>query len=238
MKVEDQASELKLEPLSTVTMTDRVEHQLGKYFKDKGLEPGDPLPKEMEMAEALGVSRNIVREALSRFKMLGMIESRKRRGMVMAQPDIINTLERVIDPYILSSSARKEIFELRLVLEMGIAHLLFTRITKEYLLVLDDIVKREGQAKSEKERVQCDLDFHSTLYKIAGNDILRRFQKLLVPVFDYELEYELNLKEKAPQGKVTHKDLLQILKEGNPQDFQNGMYEHLKPHFDKIDLIL
>ncbi|WP_289024440.1 FCD domain-containing protein [uncultured Salegentibacter sp.] len=228
-------NDLKLEPLSNLTMTDRVEGKLGKYFKDKGLEPGDPIPKEVEMAEALGVSRNVVREALSRFKMLGMIETKKRRGMIMAQPDIMNSLERVMDPFILSSHDRKEIFELRLVLEMGIAHLLFARSNEESCQELEKIVQREQRARSEKERVLCDLEFHSTLYKIAGNDILRRFQKLLVPIFDYELAYELKLKEKAPQGKVTHQELLEILKCGTPSEFQNGMYEHLRPHFDRIE---
>lgn len=223
-----------LEPIADVTMTDRVEGQLGKYFKERGLEPGDALPNELEMAEALGVSRNVVREALSRFKMLGMIKTKKRRGMIMAQPDILNSLERVIDPYLLGSEARKEIFELRLVLEMGIAHLLFARITSEDITKLSHIVKNERLAKTDQERVQCDLDFHSTLYNIAGNDILRRFQKLLVPVFDHELSYELTLKKRPAQGKVTHNDLLIVLKNGTAVDFQVAMYEHLKPHFEKI----
>ncbi|UGU17419.1 FCD domain-containing protein [Sinomicrobium kalidii] len=228
------SGDITLEPLEKISMTDRVENRLGEYFKSQGLVPGDPIPKELEIAQALGVSRNVVREALSRFKMLGMIETRKRRGMVMAQPDILNSMERVLDPYILDKHARKEIFELRLVLEMGLAHLLFARIKDEHLIELEAIVQREINAKSVKERVQCDIDFHATLYKIAGNDILRRFQKLLLPVFDYELSYELKLKDKVTQGKVTHKGLLNILKTGTPQEFESAMYEHLKPHFDTI----
>ena len=124
--------------------------------------------------------------------------------------------------------------ELRLVLEMGIGQLLFARIKDADITELNAIVKREFNATNEEERVQCDIDFHSKLYQIAGNDLLGRFQKLLLPVFDYELAYELNMKEKAPQGKVTHKDLLEVLKKGNADDFQKAMYEHLKPHFEKI----
>ncbi|RNL82283.1 FadR family transcriptional regulator [Sinomicrobium pectinilyticum] len=230
----NEPGDTSLQPLEKISMTDRVESRLGEYFKSQGLVPGDPIPKELEIAEALGVSRNVVREALSRFKMLGMIETKKRRGMVMTQPDILNSLERVLDPYLLDSHARKEIFELRLVLEMGLSHLLFARIRKEHIAELEEIVQRELNAKSVKERVQCDIDFHATLYKIAGNDILRRFQKLLLPVFDYELSYELKLKDKVSQGKVTHQGLLRILQTGTPQEFESAMYEHLKPHFDTI----
>lgn len=223
-----------LEPLVNLTMTDRVEAQLGKYFKDKGLKPGDAIPKEIEIAEALGVSRNIVREALSRFKMLGMIETKKKRGMIMTQPDILTSLERVIDPFILSDSTRKEIFELRLVLEMGLADLLYARIKPKEIELLKKIVDKEGKAINDKERVQCDIDFHATLYKIAGNELLRRFQKLLLPVFDYEVAYESKLNGPAPAGKVTHKELVNILEKGTANEFRSAMYEHLKPHFDKI----
>lgn len=217
-----------------LTMTDRVEAQLGKYFKDKGLKPGDAIPKEIEIAEALGVSRNIVREALSRFKMLGMIATKKKRGMVMAHPDILSSLERVLDPFILSDSTRKQLFELRLVLEMGLADLLYARIEDKDIDTLKKIVEKENVARSEKERVQCDIDFHATLYEVAGNEILRRFQKLLLPVFDYEVEYESKLNGLAPAGKVTHKELVNILDKGTADEFRSAMYEHLKPHFDKI----
>lgn len=232
---DNEFEELKLEPLAKITMTDRVERKLATFFKERGLEPGDTIPKETEMAEALGVSRNVVREALSRFKMLGMIETKKKKGTVMAHPDILNSLERVINPYILSSTTRKEIFELRLVLEMGISFLVFNRIKEEDYKKLESIVQREAEALSDKDRVKCDLDFHSTLYSIAGNDIFKRFQKLLIPVFDYVLEYEMNLPRKAPHGKITHADLLRILKEGQPLEFQQAMYEHLKPHIERIE---
>ena len=223
-----------LERLENLTMADRVEAQLGKYFKDKGLKPGDSIPKEIEIAEALGVSRNVVREALSRFRMLGMVETKKKRGMIMAHPDVLSTLERVLDPYLLSESARKEIFELRLVLEMGLADLLYARINEKEIEGLSKIVEREAKSTTQKERVQCDIDFHARLYMIAGNDILRRFQKLLLPVFDFEVSYESKLNGNVASGKVKHKDLVEVLKSGSPNDFRSAMYEHLKPHFDKL----
>ena len=60
-----------------VTLVDQVEQSLIDYFKEKGLRPGDSLPNELELAETLGVARSVVREALSRFKMMGMIEKVK-----------------------------------------------------------------------------------------------------------------------------------------------------------------
>ena len=59
-----------LQKINTPTMADIVEVRLIEFLKKKAFKAGDALPKEMEMAEALGVSRNVVREGLSRLKML------------------------------------------------------------------------------------------------------------------------------------------------------------------------
>jgi GntR family transcriptional repressor for pyruvate dehydrogenase complex len=53
----------EIEPILSTTMADVVEGKLRTYFRDKGFSPGDALPKEVELAEALQVSRNVVREA-------------------------------------------------------------------------------------------------------------------------------------------------------------------------------
>jgi GntR family transcriptional regulator, transcriptional repressor for pyruvate dehydrogenase complex len=92
-----------LEPLINMNMTDQVEERLRKYFSQNGYKIGDPIPKEQELAKALNVSRSIVREAISRLRMMGMIESRKRRGMILTEPDIMNSLERFADSKMLLS---------------------------------------------------------------------------------------------------------------------------------------
>ncbi len=225
---------IDLEPLSTHTMADRVETHLREYVRKKGFKPGDLLPKELEFAEALGVSRNIVREALSRLRMLGMIESRKRRGMVLATPDILGALDRVLDPHILTQDLRQELYELRLILEVGMADFLFSRKTEKDLQKLEKIVEKEQKAKNEKERIDCDIEFHATLYQIAGNTTISRFQKMLRPVFDHVMEYEANHGH-LDRGKITHKDLIQTLQTGTPEKFREDIRSHLSPHFEHVN---
>ena len=224
---------LDLEPLTSYTMADRVETHLREYIRKKGFKPGDLLPKELEIAQALGVSRNIVREALSRLRMLGMIESRKRRGMVLATPDILGALDRVLDPHILTQELRQELYELRLILEVGMADLLFARKTEKDLVKLEKIVEKESKARNEQERINCDIEFHATLYHIAGNTTISRFQKMLRPVFDHVMEYEAEHGHLA-RGKVTHRDLVQTLRTGTPGKFREDMRLHLSPHFEHV----
>ncbi|RZK48904.1 MAG: FadR family transcriptional regulator [Pedobacter sp.] len=212
------------------TMADDVELRLRMYLKKMSFKPGDALPKETDLAEALGVSRNVVREALSRLRMLGMIETRKRKGMVLSSPDILQAFERVLDPLIIDESTLGDIFELRLVLEMGLADLIYDRKSEADIEELEQIAKKELK-RDKSFIIQNEIAFHGKLYEMTGNVTLKRFQIMLLPVFAYVMTSVDN----PIKGKVDHKGLVEILRTGTKEDFKKGMYEHLKPHFDWIN---
>ena len=215
-------------------MADVVELRLREYLKKKAFKPGDALPKELELAAALDVSRNVVREALSRLRMLGMIETKKKRGMILAEPDILGGFERVMDPLILDVKTLQDLFELRLVLEMGLADVLYARMTDKDLKELEQIVSREVNQVQKPFKVKYEIAFHGKLYQMTGNETFTRFQNILLPVFEYVVEEEQKVNGVAEVGKVTHRDLLELLKTGGPEDFRQGMKEHLRPHFERV----
>lgn len=231
MVVDDKLSP-SLMPLPSLSRADAVEERLRAYFKEKALVPGDVLPKEIEIATALNVSRNVVREALSRFRMLGMIESKKRRGMILTEPDVLSGFERLLDPQMLGKETLKQLLEFRLVLEIGMADLLFLRRNEGDLQVLESIVDDEAEAQTEADRIDCDIRFHGKLYQMTGNETLRRFQKLLVPVFEYTIATEANLDGSGPFiSSISHAGLLAILRYGDSASFREAMKKHLEQHF-------
>ncbi|HJW16406.1 MAG TPA: FCD domain-containing protein, partial [Flavisolibacter sp.] len=213
---------------------DKIERTLQEYFDKANLQPGDILPKEIELAKALGVSRTALREALSRFKTLGIIESKKNKGMTLTFPDLFINMERVMSPKLLDDQTMQDIFELRLVLEIGICELLFKRKTAENLDELKEIVEKEETSTSNKEILKYDIEFHSMLYKISGNETMLRFQKLLYPIFNYVYQ-ESKLETKGLiNNEISHRDLYNSLKKSNPDDFRTKMKKHLSPYLNKI----
>ncbi len=224
----------KIKPLDNLTQVDKIELNLQEYFRSENFLPGDSIPKETELAEAMGVSRTAIREAISRFRTLGIIESRKNRGMIITRPDILNNMQKVLTPQLLDGDTMKEIFEMRLVLEMGIADLLFLRKNNENLGELESIVEQEEKTTNKVEKLKYDVEFHSMLYKISGNDTIRRFQKLLSPIFDYVDNGLYVTKKEEASNAVTHRKLLETLKNNTPEQFRLEMKQHLKNYFDKI----
>ena len=205
-------SAIDIEPVSHQTMADIVELKLLAFLKKNAFKPGDALPKEMELAEALGVSRNILREALSRLRVLGMVDSKKRRGMVLTSPDILGSLEKVMDPLIIDQSTLQDFFELRLTLEMGLADILFIRKTEKDVAELEQIALAE-KVRDKNDvafRIKSEVEFHGKIYRMTGNHTMQRFQTMLLPIFGHLVTVE----KKPAAAKVTHLDLVNLLKNG------------------------
>lgn len=227
----------KLHPIENKTQVDKIEDSLREYFRTEDLQPGDSIPKEVELAQALGVSRTAVREALARFKTLGIIESRKNRGMVITHPDILDNMQKVLYPKLLDDGTLKDIFELRLALEIGIADLLFLRKTEADLKKLEEIVEKDENATNKKDHMKYDIEFHSMLYEISGNKTIQRFQKMLLTIFEYTDNAENGLYAINPaktKGYVYHRGLLECLKYGTVDEFRIKMRNHLMQYFNKI----
>jgi DNA-binding FadR family transcriptional regulator len=224
-----------LKSVDTSSLVDKVEANLVELLLQRKLNVGDSIPKEIQLAEALGVSRTVIREALLRLRMMGLIESKKKKGAVITSPDLFGIMSKSMNPHILDQETLKEIFEIRLVLEIGMGDLLFQRITKEDIKELKEIVSNEpNAAQYHLFNIDHEIAFHGKLYEITGNKTLKKFQKMLLPVFDYV--HNSGLLKKQPQLRtfVSHKGLIDILEQGTPEDFRNGMRNHLENHFARL----
>ncbi len=219
----------------TNTLVDKVEAKVVELLQQRKLKVGDVIPKEIELAEILGVSRTVIREALLRFRVMGLIESKKKKGSVITSPDIFGVMSKSMNPYILSQETLKEMFELRLVLEIGMADFIFQRITAEDIQQLREIVSNEPEpADAFVFSIEHEITFHSKLYEITGNQSLKNFQKLLLPLFDYVHHSGFLKIPVKSQRFVSHKGLVDLLENGSPELFRNAMRNHLENHFARL----
>lgn len=228
---------IDIAPLSNLSLVDKVEIRITKYIKENNLKVGDSIPKEMEFAESLGVSRTVIREALSRLRTIGIIDSKKHKGIVLSQPDFINNFEKVLDSHLLGDDALKDIFELRLILEMGMVDFVFERKTEQDIIELEGIVSKmdANNLDSAVFTLENEVAFHGKLYEMSGNETLQRFQKLLLPVFQYVKNHKLSEEPfKYKKKFITHRELLNYLKNDDIKGFKKGLQKHLEPHFYRV----
>lgn len=154
---------------------------------------------------------------------------------MITSPDLLGIMGKSMNPHVLDQDTLKEIFEIRLVLEIGMADLLFHRITKKDIEELRQIVQNEPDATQyHLFNVEHEIAFHGKLYEITGNATLKKFQKMLLPVFDYVHNSGLLKKQPMLRTFVSHKELVDILENGDPEKFRTGMRQHLENHFARL----
>ena len=224
--------------LHTVTLADQAEEKIIEYINKNHLTPGDSLPNEMHFSEMMGISRNVVREALSRLRMLGLIQSRTKRGIVVTEPPLLNGFSKVLDPNLLSIRTIKDMMGMRLALEIGITDFIFSNITDDDIAELDEIVTRQKALGINRLSVEDEMKFHLKIYQIAGNQFILKLQELMHPVFvfskqNYEHYFQpINRKLQEENKIITHIDILKKLKTRDPEGYRNEMQMHLRPYWE------
>jgi len=223
------------------TLVDQVEDKLLEYFKSMKLRPGDAIPKEQELANALGVGRSVLREAISRLRMLGLIDSRTKRGMILTEPSLLGGMRRVIEPQILGDGALFDILGFRIALEIGICELIVNNVTNKHLEDLESIVKRGVVENYGEYAPVSEFEFHTKLYEITGNKTIMEFQELIHPVSEFikdkfkDYFLPINMELEKSGERITHMDLFKLLKNGDKEGFCKAMTNHFTPYYSFLN---
>jgi GntR family transcriptional regulator, transcriptional repressor for pyruvate dehydrogenase complex len=230
-----------------LTLVEQAQKDILKYISDS---QDSKLPKEQELVEKLGVSRVVVREALSRLRAVGMIETKRKKGSVVVVPEVFGVLKSIVASGLLDKDTLRDLYELRLMLEIGMADFVFANKTDEQMAQLDSIVAEEVKlwddmavAENDDRRYEVarhltdvDIRFHSKLFEMTGNKSLIDFQYILRHLFT--LYYPKVRTDYHSRTLVSHVSLFNILRTGTPDAFRMGMRLHLKTQFDNMERIL
>lgn len=217
------------------TLADSVEDFIYNYIIQNELRPGDHLPSEDDFAVKLGVSRNIVREALSRMKSYGYVTSRRRGGLVIQAVNVSKDLHKILVPQLMDRQTLANILELRLLLEYGIVQSLFDNICQEDIDELQEIVDGDETDALGFSKIDTEIMFHGRIFQITGNTTLEGLQGSLLPVYRYvrsneEQFQQFNDKLSSEGQKANHRDILEALKSGDPSKYEDVIHRHLYPY--------
>ena len=215
-----------------ITLVDQVEEKLLAYIREQNLCTGNSIPSEQVLAETLGVARSVLREALSRLKMIGMIETRTRKGMMLKEPFIFEGMKRAVNPRIMGEELMFDILGFRVALEMGICDDIFYNITPKDLQELEEIVRMGGALRNNEYGLMSEYLFHSKLYRITGNKTITQFQELIHPIITFikdnfqSLFQPINMRLQREGRIVTHSDLLDYLKKNDAEGYRKALENH------------
>jgi len=145
-------------PLRVRSVVGLAYDEIRAMIVDGRLSPGARVG-QAELAEALGISRGSVREALRRLVGDGLLASEVNRGFFVVDLGLDRVLERL---------------EARLLLEPLIARLAAARRTDAHLAALERSIVDERGAKTAVDAHDASRGFHATVVDATGNEALRK----------------------------------------------------------------
>src|SRR5947209_18308252 len=82
--------------MARTKLHDQARRRLEKLIADRGLQPGNRLPTETELAGEFNVSRTTIRNALKALEHEGKIERLPGRGTIVRQPRLGQLLGKLL----------------------------------------------------------------------------------------------------------------------------------------------
>lgn len=187
---------LDLNPIQATARDDAVLKALAGFVAHERLQPGERLPTERILAERLKVSRNTVREALTRWEGLGLVERRQGSGTYLkaeVSPDMLHM------PLTLASGSDfdglMQTLEIRRALEAEAAALCAERATKDDIAAIAGKLETMERVFRETEGAQSDADweFHQGIYRASGNKLFEQMIAAMLGSFHRFWEHPLGV---------------------------------------------
>ena len=212
-----------LHSLKKESVLQSVINRLTDAIKSGELKPGDKMPSEVELAEALGVARSSVREAIKILSYLGVLESRRSEGTFVCS----GFSESMIDPMVygiyLNQDSVENLMELREMTETGMMRIAIAHHSESELRELEQILRKMEEApKDRKDPVKAffreDDRFHDKIAEMGKNPMADKINRI-VRSLTYDLRYK-TVSEMIASGRTeelieAHRRLLEAIGEGN-----------------------
>ena len=206
---------------------------LGRRIRDGSLAPGEKLPTEAAIMEEFGVSRTVVREAISRLQAASLVETRHGVGTFVVglgdaatfriSPDQLGTLHDVI-----------EVLELRIAVETESAGLAALRRTEDNLQSLRNALAAFTAAVQQgRDAVGPDFQFHLEIARATQNhhflDLMATLGGTMIPRARLEPPGPLTPEREAYLRRVNteHENIVDAIARQDPDGARAAMRTHL-----------
>lgn len=196
------------------TLVDNTMESIRKRIGE-GLESGDRLPPERVLVTELGVSRTVLREALSSLEALGLIEVRGTRGRFVAPGGSSERGKAIVSRWFREHALEiLEMDEIRSVLEAHAIHAMnqweAVDAARRAAVILRN--QREAVARADPlEAARLDAEFHLTLVSYSKNQSLRAFLHELILAARPETLAVYSLPDVSERSLAQHQQIVEAL---------------------------
>ncbi|MDZ5472034.1 FadR/GntR family transcriptional regulator [Bacillus sp. 31A1R] len=210
-----------LEKIAVKKVSESVAEQLENMILSGAAKPGEKLPSVRELCDLFGVGRSAIRDALTTLKGKGMVDVKQGEGTFVLE---LNSNKLFNQTLLLPSSKDiSELFQVRKILEAGIAEMAAINRSNQDLNEMQEVIDHPGW--------ESDYHFHRTIAQASGNEIIHQLIQFISSTTKKAMNDFHQFIQQDPTIVQTifeqHKEIFISIKNNNPQSAKENMIKHL-----------
>jgi len=202
-----------------MALTDEAIERIKEMIVSGELRPGDRLPKEADLAERLGLSRNSLREAVRALSLIRILDVKHGDGTYVTslQPEVLlDTVGFILDFH--RDDSVLHMLEVRRILEPAATAMAASKMTDHQLVELGVLVDSISSATDVNDLIASDLEFHRQIAIGSGNPVLASLmESLSAPTLRARVWRGLTQEGAVARTHEQHQAILQALLAREPE---------------------
>jgi len=221
-----QKSKFEFEPIKKDPIVIELTRRLLDYIFSGSIQPGEKLPTERQLQEALNVGRSSIREAVKVLNVLGILEVRQGDGTYLKKADSGLLLESIEWGLLLGQKHAMDVIEARQDIELAIVKYAAERGTDQDLNELWSILEKL-KVSTKSDFVELDIAFHIKLAEMAKNSALKSVLSSLQSLLRTWIKTVIDEAPNTTFSYEDHYDIYVALSEHDPEKAEMAMKKHM-----------
>ena len=213
---------IRREPVATQVAKRLIEEILSGQFV-----PGARMPSERQMAEAFGVPRSTMREALKALSLIGLVEVRQGDGTYLRRTDSALLPEVIEWGLLLGEKRTMDLVEARQEIEVVLAGFAAARRSDQDLEYLRNAMRRMEASQTMAEFVDADVEFHMRVAEASGNLVLRDVHASVQALLRAWIMRVLTSMGESTTSRLEHVPILAAIEAENVNATRQAMQAHM-----------
>jgi GntR family transcriptional repressor for pyruvate dehydrogenase complex len=205
-----------------------VEH-LKCYIVENGLQAGDRLPTEAELAARFRVSRQSIREAVKVLESIGLVETRPRDGSRLKELNTSNLTDHLHFLFSLDGATFAEMTATRIVVECAFLPTIVRNADESDFRRMETAIGHMRESVGNRDSfIQADMEFHQVLVAATKNRVMAGFGVMLQEFFAKVRTEADPTAEEQLESIREHERIVAALRNKNIRAVSNAMHQHFR----------